>query len=140
MINGKLGGSGVVFITYPADKSLYRDNQSQVVVGASGLLFNNGTIVKEANIIELTDVDSSGTTSGHLLSFNNTNKALLLGEQTGGANSNNTLIGYGAASGIGGGVDTIAVGTNAGAANANGIENVHIGWQSHEVKLNSHWS
>mgnify|MGYP003667332899 FL=1 len=56
-----LGGSGVVFITYPADKSFYRDAQSQGVVGASGLVFNNGTIFKDAKLVELTDVDSSGT-------------------------------------------------------------------------------
>ena len=36
-----LGGSGSVFVTYPADKSVYRDQESRIVVGPSGLMFDN---------------------------------------------------------------------------------------------------
>jgi hypothetical protein len=122
-----LGGSGVVFITYPADKSVYRDGESQVVIGSSGVLFSNGTIVKDAKLPELTDVVSSGAfTSTHVLSFNNTNKSLLLGDSTGPSNSNNTLIGYGAASGTTG-TDNVVIGTNAFVAGNGGIENIGVG-------------
>jgi hypothetical protein len=123
-----LGGSGVVFITYPADKSFYKDLQSQIVVGASGFLFNNGTTFKDANIIELTDVDTSGTiSSSHLLAFNNTNKSLLLGESTGASLENNTFVGYGAGSGITTATNSVSIGTDAGAANTTGAYNVSVG-------------
>ena len=122
-----LGGSGVVFITYPADKSVYRDGESQVVIGSSGVLFSNGTIVKDAKLPELTDVASSGAfTSTHVLSFNNTNKSLLLGDSTGPSKSNNTIIGYGAASGTTG-TDNVVIGTNALVAADGGIENIGVG-------------
>ena len=123
-----LGGSGTVFVTYAADKSVYRDQQSQVVVGASGLVFNNGTIVKDAKIIELTDVNSSGAISStHLLSFNNTNKSLLIGDVTGPSNSNTTLIGYGAGSGITTATNSVVIGTEAAIANDTGTNNVNLG-------------
>ena len=122
-----LGGSGVVFISYPADKSVYRDAQSQLIAGASGVLFPNGTIVKDAKLPELTDVTSSGVfASTHVLSFNNTNKSLLLGDSTGPSNSNNNLIGYGAASGTTG-TDNVVIGTNAFVAGNGGIENIVVG-------------
>ena len=122
-----LGGSGVIFISYPADKSVYRDAQSQLIAGASGVLFPNGTIVKDAKLPELTDVTSSGVfASTHVLSFNNTNKSLLLGDSTGPSNSNNNLIGYGAASGTTG-RDNVVIGTNAFVAGGGGIENIGVG-------------
>jgi hypothetical protein len=40
-----LGGSGVVFITYPADKGVFKNQESQLVVGPSGLIFNDGTTI-----------------------------------------------------------------------------------------------
>lgn len=74
-----LGGSGTVFITYPAGRSTYQDEQSRVVIGASGIILSNGTVIKEGKITELTDVDSSGTISStNLLSFDSTQKAFLL--------------------------------------------------------------
>ena len=123
-----LGGSGTVFVTYPADKSVYRDQESRVVVGPSGLVFDNGTTFKESKLTELTDVSTSGTiASTHVLALNNTNKSLLLGDLTGPSNSNNTLIGYGAGSGITSGHNNVAIGTDAGIANDAGTESVSIG-------------
>ena len=88
-----LGGSGTVFITYPAEKSVYRNQESQAGVGASGLVFDNGTIIKDAKITELYDVNVSGTpASTHLLSFDVTNKGLLIGDSTGPSNNGNVLI------------------------------------------------
>ena len=84
-----LGGSGTVFIGYPADKSVYQNEESQVVVGASGITFNGSVF----------NIDSSGTpTSTHLMSFNMTNYGLTIGNQTGWSNGN-TLIGHQAGSG-----------------------------------------
>ena len=123
-----LGGSGTVFVTYPADKSVYRDQESRVVVGPSGLVFDNGATFKEPKLTELTDVSTSGTiASTHVLALNNTNKSLLLGDLTGPSNSNNTLIGYGAGSGITSATNNVAIGTDAGIANTAGIKNVNIG-------------
>ena len=39
-----LQGSGVVFITYPADKAVYKNQESQVIIGPSGLIFNDNSI------------------------------------------------------------------------------------------------
>ncbi len=123
-----LGGSGVVFVTYPADKSVYRDQESRLIVGPSGLIFDNGSVLKDFKLNELSDVTSSGTaTSTHILAFNNTNKSILIGDVTGPSNSNNTLIGYGAASGITSGTNSVAVGTESAIANNAGIENVSVG-------------
>ena len=122
-----LGGSGTVFITYPAGRSVYQDEESQTVIGSSGIVFSNGTVVKEAKITELTDVDSSGTIlSGNLLSFDSTHQGLLIGDRTGPSNDNNTLIGYGAASGTTG-TDNTVLGTNAFTAGNGGIQSVSIG-------------
>ena len=97
----ELGGSGAVFITYPADKSVIRDLESQIVVGASGLVFSNGTTFKEAKVVELTDVNLNGNPSKqYLIDFNTTNKSLVIGESSGPSNPRNTLIGHGAGSGI----------------------------------------
>ena len=126
-----LGGSGVVFITYPSDRSVFRNLDGQVVVGPSGLYFNNGTLVKDAKIAELTDVDSSGTpTSAHILSFNHGNQSLLIGDSTGPSNSKNTLIGDGAGSNITSGYENVVLGTDALTATNTGIENVSIGVQA----------
>ena len=122
-----LGGSGTVFITYPAGRSTYQDEQSRVVIGASGIILSNGTVIKEGKITELTDVDSSGTISStNLLSFDSTQKSLLVGDGTGPSNDNNTIIGYGAASGTTGSDNTV-VGTNPFVAGNGGIQNVSIG-------------
>ena len=123
-----LGGSGTVFVTYPADKSVYRDQESRIVVGPSGLVFDNGATLKDLKLTELTDVTTSGIiASTHVLALNNTNKSLLLGDVTGPSNSNNTLIGYGAGSGITSATNNVAIGTDAGIANTAGIKNVNIG-------------
>ena len=124
----ELGGSGAVFITYPSDKSVIRDLESQVVVGASGLVFNNGTVVKEARIVELTDVNLEGSPSNqYLIDFNTTNKSLVIGESAGPSNSRNTLIGHGAGSGITSGSSNTNVGTDAGHKNEQGFKNVSVG-------------
>jgi hypothetical protein len=123
-----LGGSGIVFITYPADKATYLNENDEYVLGASGLLFSNGTVFKDAKLTELTDVVVSGTVaSTHVLALNNTNKSLLLGDITGPSNSNNTLIGYGAASGITSAHSYVSIGTESAIANDAGIEGVSIG-------------
>ena len=125
-----LGGSGAVFIGYPADKSVYKDGENQVVVGASGLVLSNGTIIKDGKITELTDIDSSGTpTSTHLMSFNITNYGLTIGNQTGWSNGN-TLIGHHAGSGLITGSDSTMVGYQAGNRNQAGNNNTFIGHQA----------
>ena len=125
-----LGGSGAVFIGYPADKSVYKDGENQVVVGASGLVLSNGTIIKDGKITELTDIDSSGTpTSTHLMSFNITNYGLTIGNQTGWSNGN-TLIGHHAGSGLTTGSDSTMVGYQAGNRNQAGNNNTFIGHQA----------
>ena len=124
----ELGGSGAVFVTYPADKSVIRDLESQVIVGASGLVFENGTTFKEAKIVELTDVNLAGTPSNqYLIDFNTTNKSLVIGESAGPSNSRNTLIGHGAGSGITSGISNTNIGTDAGHKNEQGFKNVSIG-------------
>ena len=124
----ELGGSGAVFVTYPADKSIIRDLESQIVVGASGLIFSNGTKFKEAKIVELTDVNLQGTASSqYLIDFNTTNKSLVIGDSSGPSNSRNTLIGYGAGSGITSGTSNTNIGTDAGHKNQQGFKNVSIG-------------
>ena len=129
-----LGGSGTVFITYPAEKSVYRNQESQAVVGASGLVFDNGTIIKDAKITELYDVNVSGTpASTHLLSFDVTNKSLLIGDSTGPSNNGNVLMGYGAGSGITTSSKNVIIGTEAAIQNQGGSQNVHIGYQSGPV-------
>jgi hypothetical protein len=45
-----LGGSGVVFLTYPADKAVYKNQESEVVVGPSGIRFFDNTVQKTATI------------------------------------------------------------------------------------------
>ena len=126
-----LGGSGVVFITYPSDRSVFRNLDGEVVVGPSGLYFNNGTLVKDAKIGELTDVNSSGTPSStHILSFDHTNQSLLIGDSTGPSNSKNILIGDGAASGITSGYENVVIGVDASTANNAGAYNVSIGTQA----------
>ena len=126
-----LGGSGVVFITYPSDRSVFRNLDGQVVVGPSGLYFNNGTLVKDAKIGELTDVGSNGTPSStYILSFDHTDQSLLIGDSTGPSNSKNILIGDGAASGITSGSENVVLGVNALTATNAGIQNVSIGTQA----------
>lgn len=115
-----LGGSGTVFIGYPADKSVYQNQESQVVVGASGITFNGSVF----------NINSSGTpTSTHLMSFNMTNYGLTIGNQTGWSNGN-TLIGHQAGSGLTTGSDSTMVGYQAGNRNQAGNNNTFIGHQA----------
>jgi len=55
-----LGGSGVVFITYPADKSVYNNQLEQSVVGSSGVRFADGTIQTSASSSSYDDTYVSG--------------------------------------------------------------------------------
>jgi hypothetical protein len=106
-----LGGSGVVFITYPADKSVYEDENSQAVISSSGVVFSDGTVLKTSKLVGLSDVNLSGVpTQGSVIDLNITNKSLTIGDQTGPTNSNNILIGYGAGSGITTGSDSVIIG------------------------------
>ena len=126
-----LGGSGVVFITYPADKALFTDVNDQFVLGASGLLFANGTTVKEAKLVELTDVNLSGTpTQDTVFDLNITNKSLSLGDMTGATNTNNVLIGFGAASGITNAQHNVVIGSESSGMNKTGSRNVYVGSNS----------
>jgi ribosomal protein S13 len=115
-----LGGSGTVFIGYPADKSVYQNENSQVVVGASGVTFDGSVF----------NIDSSGTpVSTHLMSFNMTNYGLTIGDQTGWSNGN-TLVGHQAGSGLTTGSDSTMVGYQAGNRNQAGNNNTFIGHQA----------
>ena len=90
----ELGGSGAVFISYPADKSVFRDGESQVVVGASGALFSNGTIIKDAKIAELTDINAIGTpSSSNIMTFDFGDQNLLIGDSVGNFATRNVMIG-----------------------------------------------
>jgi len=123
-----LGGSGVVFVTYPAEKAIFNSETNQLVLGASGLLFSNGTNLKEAKLVELTDVNLSGTPAQNsVFDLNITNKSLSIGDKTGPTNSNNILIGYGAGSGITSGSDSVIIGSESSTINKTGQHNVHIG-------------
>ena len=125
-----LGGSGTVFIGYPADKSVYQNEESQVVVGASGIIFNGSTVFKDVKLLELNDIDSSGTpTSTHLMSFNMTNNGLTIGDQTGWSNAN-TLIGHQAGNALTTGNESTMVGYQAGYKNQVGNNNTFIGHQA----------
>jgi hypothetical protein len=42
------GGSGVVFLTYPADKAVYKNQEDQTLIGPSGIRFNDGSIQTSA--------------------------------------------------------------------------------------------
>ena len=130
----ELGGSGVVFITYPASRAIFSSETGQFVLGASGLLFANGTNVKEGKLIELADVNLSGTpVQDSVFDLNITNKSLSIGDQTGPTNSNNILIGYGAGSGITSGSDSVIIGAECSTINKTGFKNVHIGSKSGPV-------
>ena len=125
-----LGGSGTVFIGYPADKSVYQNEESQVVVGASGIIFNGSTVFKDVKLLELNDIDSSGTqVSTHLMSFNMTRNGLTIGDQTGWSNGN-TLIGHQAGNELTTGNESTMVGYQAGYKNQVGNNNSFIGHQA----------
>ena len=123
-----LGGSGVVFITYPAAKAFFASAGDEFTVPASGLVFSNGTVIKDAKLVELSDVNLTGTpTDSSVVDLNITNKSLTIGDRTGAANSNNTIIGYGAGSGITTSTDSVVIGAEASTKNKTGQHNVHIG-------------
>ena len=123
-----LGGSGVVFITYPAAKAFFASPGDEFTVPASGLVFSNGTVIKDAKLVELSDVNLSGTpVQGSVFDLNITNKYLSIGDLTGPTNSNNILIGYGAGSGITTGSDSVIIGAESSTINKTGQHNVHIG-------------
>ena len=122
-----LGGSGVVSLTYPAEKATYLNQNDEFVLGASGLLFTNGTVFKEAKLVELTDVLLSGTpASSSLINIDVSSKGLSIGDSVG-TPAGNTLIGYGAASGNTSGHSNVVVGAEAATNNKTGFKNVHIG-------------
>ncbi len=123
-----LGGSGVVFITYPAAKAFFASEGDEFTVPSSGLVFSNGTVIKDAKLVELTDVNLSGTpVQNSVFDLNITNKSLSIGDLTGPTNSNNILIGYGAGSGITTGSDSVIIGAESSTINKTGQHNVHIG-------------
>ena len=113
-----LGGSGIVFITYPESKAIFNSESAQLVIGSSGLLFAIVTNFKDAKLVELTDVNLSGTpVQNSVFDLNITNKSLSIGDQTGPTNSNNILIGYGAGSGITSGSDSVIIGAESSTIN-----------------------
>lgn len=66
-----LAGSGAVFITYPADKSVFKNQQDRIPVGPSGIIFNDNTIqttapVKSDDFLYVSGVANyaSGVSSG----------------------------------------------------------------------------
>ena len=123
-----LGGSGVVFITYPAAKAFFASEGDEFTVPSSGLVFSNGAVIKDAKLVELTDVNLSGTpVQNSVFDLNITNKSLSIGDLTGPTNSNNILIGYGAGSGITTGSDSVIIGAESSTINKTGQHNVHIG-------------
>ena len=123
-----LGGSGVVFITYPAAKAFFASESDEFTVPSSGLVFSNGTVIKDAKLVELSDVNLSGTpVQNSVFDLNITNKSLSIGDLTGPTNSNNILIGYGAGSGITTGSDSVIIGAESSTINKTGQHNVHIG-------------
>jgi len=133
-----LGGSGVVFITYPAAKAIFNSETDQLVLPVSGLLFNNGTAIKDAKLVELSDVSLSGTpVQNSVFDLNITNKSLSIGDLTGPTNSNNILIGYGAGSGITTGSDSVIIGAESSTINKTGQHNVHIGTKAGPVTSDS---
>ena len=80
-----LGGSGVVFITYPADKSVYNNQLEQSVVGSSGVRFADGTIQTSASPSSYDDTYVSGIavySSGQTISNQSNITALLTASGT----------------------------------------------------------
>ena len=133
-----LGGSGVVFITYPAAKAFFASESDEFTVPSSGLVFSNGTVIKDAKLVELTDVNLSGTpVQNSVFDLNITNKSLSIGDLTGPTNSNNILIGYGAGSGITTGSDSVIIGAESSTINKTGQHNVHIGSKAGPVTSDS---
>jgi len=45
-----LAGSGAVFITYPADKAVFKDENDRIPVGSSGIIFSDSTIQTTAAV------------------------------------------------------------------------------------------
>ena len=123
-----LGGSGVVFITYPADRAVIQNENTETVVTASGIMFSDNTLLKTPKLVALSDVNLSGTPADtSIFDINITNKSLAIGDLTGATNSNNIIIGYGAASGITTSTDSVVIGAEASTKNKTGQHNVHIG-------------
>ena len=54
-------GSGTVFITYPADRSVVRDGESQIIAEASGLVFSDGSTFVSSSLNSLKDAQITGT-------------------------------------------------------------------------------
>ena len=125
-----LGGSGAVFISYPADKSVYKDQESQVVVGASGLLFSNATIIKDATVTELTDINSSGTpSSSHIMTFDFTDKSLLIGDGTGNIGSKSVILGDGAGNTTSPN-NVVIIGADAATEGVSVVDSIFVGAQA----------
>ena len=123
----ELGGSGAVFITYPADKSVYRDQESQVVVDASGLLFSNATVIKDAKLTEFTDINSSGTpSSSHIMTFDFADQNLLIGDGIGNVASKSVILGDNAGNTTSPN-DVVIIGADAATEGASLVNSVFVG-------------
>ena len=76
-----LGGSGVVFITYPADRAVIQNENTETVVTASGIMFSDNTLLKTPKLVALSDVNLSGTPADtSIFDINITNKSLAIGD------------------------------------------------------------
>ena len=126
-----LGGSGTVFITYPAARAVFENQNTETVIGASGIVFSDNTLLKSSKLVSLSDVSLSGTPANStVFDLNITNKALTIGDMTGPSNNENVLVGYGAGSGITTASYNVVVGSQAAVTNKTGIKNVYVGSRS----------
>lgn len=126
-----LGGSGIVFITYPADRAVFENENTETVIGASGIVFSDNTLLKSSKLVSLSDVSLSGTPANStVFDLNITNKALTIGDMTGPSNNENVLVGYGAGSGITTASYNVVIGSQAAVTNKTGIKNVYVGSRS----------
>ena len=94
-----LVGSGTVFITYPADRSVIRNGESQLIAGASGIIFSDNSTFLSSSLNALKDAQITGTpASTNLLDFNVSTQSLSLGDGTSFPVSGNnvTSVGFGA--------------------------------------------
>tara|TARA_Y100000592_G_scaffold17475_2_gene26230 strand:- start:1103 stop:5410 length:4308 start_codon:yes stop_codon:yes gene_type:complete len=126
-----LGGSGTVFITYPAARAVFENQNTETVIGASGIVFSDNTLLKSSKLVALSDVSLSGTPANStIFDLNVTNKALTIGDMTGPSNNENVLVGYGAGSGITTASYNVVIGSQAAVTNKTGIKNVYVGSRS----------
>ena len=123
-----LGGSGVVFITYPASKAIFNSETDQLVLGPSGLKFHDGNSLVGPKLVELIDVGLSGTpVHSSVFNLNVTSKSLTIGDRVGNSNSANILLVNGAGTSITTGSSNIIIGADTAIKTTTGFRNVHIG-------------